>query len=255
MSLIRFNSTPDRGPSGELWLGIVDWTKGSESLDLFASRIEDFFPYLGDAVGIALSGDSGSAATAQSVQFGVVEFTATQAADAVAGYQVQLSTDLDADTFRRFGMEVRFKVVDDNSTTQTFIGLTDEALDGFFGTDNTPDGSSLGLRWNSDETVDLVSISSSDTITVLIDTIATVERTVGWVKFGFTVEKQNDTEFLLIANLSRTESGTLKTTTKRATTTTIPGAAMKPSVIHTNDNQAAPKIQVDWDIVYDKSDV
>lgn len=255
MSLIRFESVNDRGIPGELWSSIADWVGDTHELGLAAVDQDDFHPYLGDDVGIALSGDAGSAAAVQTVPFGVVQFTATQAADAVAGFNVDEYVDLDDSTFQKCAFAVRFKVIDDNDSSQTFIGLTDEALDGFFGADNTPDGSAFGLRWNGDETVDLVSIASDDTITVVIDAIATVARTTGWQRWGFTIENLDGTNYKCVAVLAREESSELVVSTKSATTATIPGAAMYPAVIQTNDNEAAPTIQVDWRRFYNKSGV
>lgn len=253
--LIRFASVNDRGIPGELWAEIADWVSGAEELALAAQYKEDFHPYLGDDVGIALSGDTGSAAAIQAVPFGVVQFTATQAADAVAGFDVDLYVDFDHATFKKFAMAARFKVVDDNDTSQTLIGVYDDALDGLFGTDNTPDGSAFALRWNGDETVDLVSIASDDTITVVIDTIATIARTTGWQRWGFVIENVDGTTYKCKAVLAREVSDELVVTTKAATTTTIPGAAMQPVVAQTNDNEAAPVIQVDYVRVWHKSGV
>lgn len=255
MSLIRFESVNDRAVPGDLWGSIADWAAGAEALALAAIYDEDFHPYLGDDVGIALSGDTGSAAAIQSVPFGVVQFTATQAADAVAGFDVDLYVDLDHATFDKAAMAVRFKVVDDNTTSQTLICFTDEALDGIFGTDNTPDGSLFGLRWNGDETVDLVSIASDDTITEVISSIATVERTTGWQRWGFSIVNIDGTNYRCAAVLAREVSSELVVTHKTATTATIPTVAMQPAVIQTNDNEAAPTIQVDWVRVWNKSDV
>lgn len=254
-SPLRFEGNNDRGPTAELWAGVADWVNLPMGAADAAIIFEDFHPFLGTDVGIAIGADTGAALADNGEPYGVLDSTADIAADAVAGYLINAWVDLDASTFTKAGMEAKFNLVDDNASTQAFIGFTDEAIDGFFGTDNTPDGSSFGLRWNGDETVDLVSIASDDTITVVIDSIATVERTVGEVKMGFTIEAQGGGNYLCRAVIARTVSDTYTVTRKEATTSTVPGAAMKPAVIHTNDNEAAPNAEIDWHLVYNKSNV
>lgn len=250
MSLIRFHNAEGRGPSGELWAGVVDWTKGINTLDAGSGYLEDYTPFKGDDVGTTSTGDG--AVLQSDARHGVVNYDEAQGADEVVGFQVEQYVDLDADDFKLFCMEARVKSNDDNDTTETFIGLSDVTIGSFWGSDNTPDGSSIGVLWDGDETFDLVSIASNDTITTLKAAFATVARTVGFVKIGVKIENLDGTNYRVTGTVS-SGSGTSATTQKgAATTSTIPGAAMKPVVLHTNDNEAAPDMEVDWYAYVDK---
>lgn len=241
MTLLRFSGVSDRGPSGKLWQGLVDWTKGTLAVSNGVVDVDDFWPY--NAGNFTLSGDSGSAATVTAVPFGVLSITATQAADAVSGYQRNSYVDLTS--IREVCIETSLDPTDDNDTTQTFVGFTDEALDGFFGSDNTPDGSAIGVRWNGDETFDLIAIDASDVITVLADAFATVARTAGNCLIGCRIKRTSATNYQVIGSVN---GATVKVNT---TSSVVPQVAMLPSVIHTNDNEAAPLFTNDWVAVID----
>jgi hypothetical protein len=240
-TLIRFETTDERGPSGKLWGNLVDWVKGTLKVDGGVSYVQDFdpAPLAITHADTTMSADSGAAAALQAEPMGVVEYTASQAADAVSGFQVNSYVDFDATGFREAVIEVCVESVADNAANEMFVGWSDEALDGFYGTDNTPDGSSLGLRWNTDETVDLVSIASNDTVTVLKAEVATgIERTDGRAKLGVRIRKETATRYSVIASVNGV--------TTKVSTTTIPGAAMFPTVAMTNDNGATPAFDIDW---------
>lgn len=243
MTLVRFSSVSDRGPSGKLWNGLVDWVRGTLAVANGVFLGTDFFPY--NSGDITLSGDSGSAASVSSVPYGVVSFTASQAADAVSGYQWNCYVDLTS--INQVCMEVEVTNVDDNDSTQTFVGFTDEALDGMWGSDNTPDGSAIGLLWNGDETIDLVAIASDDTITTLAAEIATVARTAGSTKLGIRIKQETTTNYTVWGSVNGV------TTRVYTTSTVVPQAAMKPTVAHTNDNEAAPTFTGDWGFVLDNT--
>ena len=239
--MIRVDVTGGRGPSGALWTNLVDWVTGTLAVEGGSGGVQDFAPYPLAAADddITLSGDSGSAIALQAEPNGVVELTASQAADAVSGFQVNAYVDFDATGFKEACFEVDVESVADAAANEMFIGWTDEALDGFYGTDNTPDGSALGLRWNTDETVDLVSIASDDTVTVLKAEVATgIVRDGGHHQFGVRCRKETATQFTVI--------GSVNGVTKKVVTTTIPGAAMFPTCAMTNDNGAAPSFDCDW---------
>lgn len=242
MTLIRFDNAAGRGLSGRLWGGLAEWLKGGSVLDQFSGGVEDFAPYLGDAVGMTIDG---TAAVQTDEPHGVVKFSETQGADECAGFYVDENVDLD-DDFVEFCLEARLKSNDDDSTTQTFVGLSDVTIGSFFGSDNTPDGSSLGVRWNGDETLDLVSIASDDTITVIDDAFATVERTVGFVKIGLHVTNLDGTNYRVVGTVASGSGTSAKVQIGQGTTSTIPTAVMKPIIIHTNDNQSAVDMEVDW---------
>lgn len=236
---IRFQASGQRGPSATLWGNLVDWVKGTLAPGIGTSYFTDHAPY--NAGDRTLSGDSGSAAAVQTDRFGVVEFTASQAADAVSGYQLNTYVDLDATAFKECVIESTVNPVADNATIQAFVGFTDEALDGFFGSDNTPDGSAIGVRLNTDETVDLIAIASDDTISVLYAEVATaVTRDGGPHKLGCRVKRETSTSYSVY--------GSVNGVTKRVTvaSTSIPGAAMLPTVAYTDDNNAAAAFDEDW---------
>jgi hypothetical protein len=239
-TLIRVGGDPtSRGPSATLWSNLVDWVRGTLAPGIGTSYFTDHAPY--NAGDRTLSGDSGAAAAVQAERFGVVEYTASQAADAVSGYQLNHYVDLDAAAFKDVCIESTVKPVADNATIQAFVGFTDEALDGFFGSDNTPDGSAIGVRLNTDETVDLIAIASVDTITVIKHELATgVERTAGPHKLGIRVKKETSTSYSVYGSVNGV------TTRVTVQSTVIPGAPMLPTVAYTDDNTAAPAFDEDW---------
>jgi hypothetical protein len=243
MTLVRFSGVSDRGPSGKLWNGLVDWTQGTLAVAGGVVLGTDFFPY--NAGDITLSGDSGSAVTLSAVPYGVINVTATQAADAVSGWQWNCYVDLTS--INEVVIEVEVTNVDDDATTETFVGFTDEALDGFWGADNTPDGSAIGLRWNADETIDLIAIGSTDTITELAAAIATVERTAGSTKLGVRIKRETTTNYTVWGSVNGA------TTKVNTTSTIVPQVAMLPTVAHTNDNESAPNFTSDWGFVLDNT--
>jgi len=245
MTLIRFEGSDDRGPSGTLWNSLVDWVTGTLAVQSGVTDTDDFWPYggalLGSAVqsgGITLSTDAGSAAAVQAVPFGEVNFTATIAADAVAGYY--RNSYVDFSDARQVCREVYLESIADATDPQTFIGWADTIPISLFGADGVVDGSALGLLWNADETVDLIAVASDDTLTVLYHEVATgILRTDGKHKFGVRVKKETATQYSVFASVN----GVVKV----ARTALVPGAPMFPIVAQYIDGTTAPSFDVDWD--------
>lgn len=251
MSLNRYEGSGTRGPTAELWAGIADWPHGVNSIDLGSGRIDDHTPFLGDDVGRTSTGDGAVLQTDE--PHGVVNYDEAQGTDEVTGFQYEQVVDLDRTGFKAFAIESRVKSNDDNATTETFVGLTDVAIGSFWGADNTPDGSSIGVLWDGDETFDIVSVASDDTLTVLKAAFATVARTEGFVKIGFKIENLDGTNYRCTGTVTSGSGSTAVTKRGVVTSSTIPGAAMKPAVLHTNDNEAAPDFEEDWTAYVDLS--
>src|SRR5688572_26487626 len=113
-TLIRFEGTDERGPSAELWGGLVDWVDGTLKIDSGVCLVRDIH----DSGVITLSGDTGSAATVVAEPGGITEFTATQAADAVSGFTVNYA--IEAAMTKQAVIEVRLEAVADTAATEMF---------------------------------------------------------------------------------------------------------------------------------------
>ena len=164
-SLLRFAGSTERGPSGALWGGIVDWVSGSMVTDLGARDFDDFAPY--NAGNETIAGTAGAAATLVAERDGVIGV-------------VNLLADADS--------------------PQMFIGLFDGAVTAVFSAGALAVSSNqdmLGLRWNADETIDIVA-NVDGTLTVLKDDIGvTVERTSGFNEMGLRVENHGGESYRL----------------------------------------------------------
>lgn len=236
-TLIRIAGADGRGPSASLWSNLVDWVKGTLATQVGAAYFTDHVPYnAGDITAAA-----GTTVSAQAVRFGVVRHTIATTADGVSGFQLNNYVDLNATGFKECCFEADVNAINDNATIQAFVGFTDEALLGFFGNDNTPDGSAIGLLWNGDETVDLIAISAADAITVLKHELATgVERTAGPHSFGIRIRKETPTSYSVFGSVNGV------VTRVGVASTVIPGEPMLPTVALTDDNTAAVTFDNDW---------
>jgi len=246
MSLIRFETTAERGPSGKLWGNLVDWVKGTLKIDSGVADIDDFAPL--NEGNFVKSTDSGTAVSELAASFGVASFTASAGTYAVAGYSRRFNVDLD--NSRDVCREVRCaRTTGATGTEQTLIGFSDQLTGAVFHSDGTLDGGSnedtLGLLWNNDLTVDLVSVIDSATTVVLIEEVATaIAQGVGvYHKFGLRIKKISSTQFQIIASVDGV--------TKKVVTTSVSLALMKPVVATVISATDAPVIDVDWDCTVD----
>jgi hypothetical protein len=247
MTLIRFEGSSDRGPSGTLWNSLVDWVRGTLAVPGGCLDAEDFFPY--NSASVVLSGDGGSAATVSAVQFGVVSFAASAGTYAVAGYARPEYIDLTS--IRQVCREVRFsRTAGATGAEISFIGFSDQAPEAVFHSDGTLDGGSaedqLGLRWNDDLTVDLVSVVNG-TATILSTALATAVSNTGFHKFGLRIVKLTSTKYSIYSSVDGV------VTVVHVASTAISQVAMRPVAVTTISATDAPVIVVDWDFTLDST--
>jgi len=248
MSLIRFDTNSDRGPSGALWGRLVDWVRGTLAVQGGALDGTDYFPY--NAGDLTLSADTGFAATPLAVPFGVVSFTADAGTYPGAGYVRNCYIDLT--DIREVCTEARFhRTLGATGTESSFLGFSDQLAAAVYDASGGLDGGSgedtLGLLWNNDGTVDLVSVVDSAAMVVLYNDVATgVTGGVGvFHEFGVRIRKDTATKYTIFASVD----GIVRKV--HVASTAIPQNAMRPVLVTTISATDAPVMGVDWHFTLD----
>lgn len=253
MTLIRFDSTSDRGPSAALWKDLVDWVKGSLSTDLGNRDFDDFAPYnSGNEVVAGTAGAAASLVNSRDGVVGVVNLTATAGANAEAGAVRNVVTQLNKVNMAVF--EARLVRNDSADAQFTAIGLTDQAGGGILASNALATGGSedfIGYRWNEDGTIDLVAIVAG-TLTELVDTVATIVNgsATGYSKIGLRIEKITSTSYRLMPSINGVA---LRAKAKNVANTALPETVtLKPAVAIGTDATTAPSLDRDWFMFADK---
>lgn len=259
MSLVRFDGDDVRGPTAQLWHGVVDWVRGSLATALGQRDFEDYAPYRGvDVEGgdaeinscTQVSGTSGIAAAFQEDRFGVVNIAASAGADAAAGLARRVFYDIEATPVTV--VEARIDQNADANSPQAFVGLSDVANpDDVFGSGViAASGNSIGLRWNVDETIDIVAVVGG-TLTVLKDDIGLdLVRTDGFGKLGLRIEKVTTSLYRLVPSVNGViaRSGIVNV----ANTAVPEGEGLRPVIATTVDTTTAVSLDVDYIYSADK---
>jgi len=193
--LLKFDGTATRGPSASLCAGTVDWPKGSAQAQVSQADFDDHVPY---HAALYTTDPGTSEVTLETTRFGVIDVFEAAGSNETAGVQRLNSYILSAVPLTIFG--ARVKQVADADSPQMFIGLFDGAVTAVFSAGALAVSSNqdmLGLRWNADETIDIVA-NVDGTLTVLKDDIGvTVERTSGFNEMGLRVENHGGESYRL----------------------------------------------------------
>jgi hypothetical protein len=211
-------------------------------------NVEDFVPYRGTDVGYAVAGTSGAALTEVASRHGVVNIAATAGTNAEVGLVVNRYVDLSDG--RPYVVEAYVKQNADANSPQAFVGLSDQAGGGVYASGALAVGSNqdtLGLRWNVDETIDLVSVVDGAAVQVLKTAVATVARTAGFTKLGIRVIKETSVNYTVYCSVNGVVVKALT-----LTSTQVPQNPMKPVVATTVATSTAPSVDIDWVADYDK---
>lgn len=244
-SFPNFDTTGKRGLTWALWRDLVEAT-GSSKASLGQDAFIDFQPYLGSDVGIAVSSDGSSPTTTlQTDRFGVINITESAGANECVGIAVQQWFDVQNTDVLVIGARIEQNA--DANTPLVFVGWHDGTNpDDVFSSGAIANGSNedtLGLRWNNDETIDIVSVDDG-TLTVLKDDIgATVERDSGVNIFELRVEWVSSTQVRLTPAVNNTvyHGGAVT-----VASTSIPENPMKPTVAGTVASVTAPSLDIDY---------
>jgi hypothetical protein len=264
--LIRFDGDDIRGPSADLWHGVVDWIRGSLAASLGQRDFEDFAPFLGwselqnngTTDGTATNGGtqitSNTAtptAALQTDRFGIINITEAAASNEAVGLAREIWYDLQASPVTV--IEARVEQIADADSPIAFVGFSDAANPDEVFTAGVLDGGSnedtIGLRWNADETIDIVAVDNG-TLTVLKDDIGvTVLRTDGPARLGLRIEKVTSSTYRTTpcVNGVIARSGAVN-----VAATLLPENPMRPVVAETVSATTAPQIEVDWIYSADK---
>lgn len=244
MSLIRFDGSSIRGPSAQLWAGIVDWPSGSVKSAVKQSDFEDFAPYNPDTTDV--DGSAGAAAAIDTTQQnGILSLTANAGTNAQIGGGRQIWYTRGDE--RILCIEARVDQNADANSPQLFVGFFDGAnFDDVWASGVIASGSNqdaLGLRWNADETIDIVAVDDG-TLTVLKDNIGvTLERTDGYAKLGLRCEKITTST----SRLTPVVNGTVYNAgAVNVANTSLPDNPMRPGVATTVAATTPPDIDWDW---------
>lgn len=250
MALLRFDSTSDRGPSAQIWAGVVDWVRGSLATALGQRDFEDFAPFNADSTDVA--GSAGVAGALDTTQrFGVLSVTANAGTDARAAAAREIWYTLQDSPILVF--ETRIDQNADADDPQVFAGFFDGAdfddvfADGAIADSGNQDA--IGLLWNADETIDIVAVDDG-TLTVIKDNIGvTVERTDGYVKLGLRIERPTTTTVRLVPCVNGVIARSGITV---VASTVVPENPMRPGVATTVAATTAPDVDVDFIYSADK---
>ena len=252
-SLLRFAGSTERGPSGALWGGIVDWVSGSMVTDLGARDFDDFAPY--NAGNETIAGTTGAAASLVSERdgvIGVVNLTADAGANAEVGAVRNLWTDLDVIT--QFAvMEWRLRRNDSADAQFTAMGLTDQVGSAVIASNALAISSNqdfLGYRWNNDGTIDMVAVVAG-TLTELVDTVATVVNgsATGYTKIGLKIQRTTSLTYRLTPCINGV---IIRAKATNVASTAIPLVLMRPAIVAGTDATTAPSLDRDWFFYADK---
>lgn len=249
-TLLRFDGdNTGRGVSGGLWTPVADWPAGATPGMYHGTlNVEDFVPYRGSDVGITLAGSDTPTLTELAERHGVVRMAGAAAADSEVGVVVNQYVDLSEN--RPAVVEARVEQNADANSPQMVVGFSDRTGDTVFASGAVASGTgvdTLALRWNADETIDLVSVVDGGDLNVLRTGIATVERTSGFVKLGLRVVKETSSQYSVYCSVN----GAV-TKVHGLTTSQIPQNPMKPIVATTVDTTTAPSVDCDWIATFDK---
>ena len=263
MSLVRFDASDNRGPTGQLWHGVVDWVSGMNKMELGQRDFEDFMPFLGWAETSPTDGTVTNAGTQitsltatptvdlQTDRFGVINMTEAAGTSESVGLAREIFYDLQNADIVCF--ECRVDQNADADSPQVFAGFSDVAdPDDVFASDVIASGSNqdtIGLRWNADETIDIVAVDDG-TLTVLKDDIGvTLERTDAFSRLGLRIEKITATQYRLTPSVNGAIALAGRVT---VLATLLPENAMRPVVATTVAATTAPSLDIDWIATGDK---
>ncbi len=264
MSLIRFDSTTDRGPTAQLWAGLVDWVSGSLSTYLGQRDFQDFTPFLGPILSGAVGQESGTQVASlagsadvskNTTRFGGVSFAEAAGTDECVGVAREVWYDIQVSDLTV--IEVRVDVNPNANTPQTFVGFCAEANpDDVFASGVIASGGSeavIGILWNGDETFDIVACDdgNSGLLTVIKNDIGApaTARTDGFVKIGLRIEKVTATLYRLVPSIN---GSIVRSGITKVASTVMPEAAMRPTVACTVAATTAPDIDIDYIYSADK---
>jgi len=258
MSLIRFDGDSVRGPSPSIWAGIIDWVRGSLATAIGTSDFEDFAPFLGasetstttDPLPTGGTQITSLAATPTvsiltTERGGVIRVTEGAAADECVGVAREIYYTLGDSPILAVGARIDQNA--DANDPQAFVGFSDVAnpddvfASGVIAASSNQD--TIGLRWNVDETIDIVAVDDG-TLTVLKDDIGvTLERTDGFARLELRVEKVTTAVYRLVPAVNGivARSGIVN-----VLATLLPENPMRPVVASTVDDTTAPSLDLDW---------
>jgi len=242
MSLIRFESSDVRGPTAQLWRGIVDWVRGSLATALGQRDFEDYAPDNSGFETVTSTTGSPTRALQSDGEFGVVNYTEAAGSNECVTVVRHIWFDLDNSPITV--VEARVEQIADDDDPIAFVGLFDGTLAFASGTlDGGSNEDSVGLRWNSDETIDIVAVVDG-TLSVLKDDIGiSVERTDGLTTLGLRIEKMTASQFRLTPAVNGT---IIRAGAVNVASSALPSNPMRPCVAQTVTATTAPSFDVDF---------
>ena len=262
MSLIRFDSTTDRGPTAQLWAGLVDWVSGSLATNLGQRDFEDFAPFLGPVItsdgreaGTHVTAtDTNPTTTHETDRFGVIGATTAAGADECVAIARDIFYDIGARDLTV--IEARIQAVSDADEVISCVGFTDQSTPslvfaaGVINSAGTEDF--IGIVWNDDETFDIVSVAAG-TLTVHKNDIGNpdIDRSDGFAKVGLRIEKVTSTTHRLVPSINGVIA---RAGIVNVLSTLLPasGVAMRPVVALTVDATTTTDVEADYIYTADK---
>lgn len=257
MSLIRFDSSSARGPSAKALHGLTDWVHGSLAVVAGGQfDFEDFSPFLGASetstttnplptggTQITSLGGDPTVSIVTTERYGVIKMTEAAASNECVGLAREVWYDLQDSGVTVVGARVQQNA--DADTPVSFVGLFDgSSPHAVLSSGAVASGSNqdtIGLRWNNDETIDIVSVDDG-TLTVLQDNIGvTVERDSGFNNYVLRIEKMTSSTYRLIPFINE-----VRGTAVNVAATSLPENPMRPVVAGTVSATTAPELDVDW---------
>jgi hypothetical protein len=229
---------------------------GSNASYLGQRDFEDFAPFLGwsEVTDGTTGGWGGTQITAfdgapvvalQTDRYGIINLSTAAGTNEVVALARHIYYDLQ--TADIVVVEARMEAVADTDSPISFVGLTDQALpDDVFQAGVLDGGSNedtIGLRWNADETIDIVAVDDG-TLTVLKDDIGvTLLRTDGLAKLGLRIEKTTATQYRLTPYVNGVVAASGRV---NAASTLLPENPMRPVVAMHIGSTTDTEFELDW---------
>lgn len=229
----------------------MDWIRGSLATPLGDHDWDDYQPFNAGADGATygvqtVSCTSGTPVVAlQTDAGGVINLTHAAGANEAIGVVRNIYYDLQTRPVTCIG--ARFEQNADADSPIAFVGLTDQAGSAVLTAGvvySASNQDTIGLLWNADETIDIVSCVDGTLAVLKNDIGISVERDSGPVRFELRIEVITPTLTRLtpVINGVTQRQGAVSV----VTATYIPANPVKPCVATTVAETTPPSIDIDW---------
>src|SRR5688572_30112224 len=246
-TLIHFDVTDPRAPSPTLCIGIPEWQDGAVAAQAgILADFDDYVLYNSGNITQEPSEVTHASNVAVSNALGVI--TVFEAAGSNEDANINRNVWVKPSEWDDVVFGARVHLVSDADSPQLFVMLTDTAAgsllsSGALAVSSNQDG--IGLRWNADETVDIVKVLDGAAVAVLVDDIGCdIERTDGFIEFGLKIKNLGGESYRLTPVIDGAEF-----TGVNVDDGAFPEVAMQLAVAATVAATTDVDFDVDWTLI------